>query len=90
MLADLHDESEAVSAASRMLDAFREPFHLVGHDLHISCSIGIAHAPAHGEDYANLLRRADSAMYQAKQQGRGTLVEYRSNAMPDLPERQAN
>jgi len=42
----------------------------------ISCSIGIAHAPTHGHDYATLLRRADSAMYMAKQQGRGISAEY--------------
>ena len=72
-----------MSAASRMLDAFTEPFQVVGHDVHISCCIGIAHAPSHGDDYAALLRRADSAMYQAKQQGRGTWVEHR-DALPDL------
>lgn len=76
MLTDIADESEAQSAAARMLSAFREPFHLPGHDVFISCSIGVAHAPVHGSDYATLLRRADSAMYMAKRQGRGVSAEY--------------
>ena len=80
MLSDIRDEREAASAAARMLAAFEKPFHLHGHDVTVSCSIGIAHAPLHGDDYPTLLRRADAAMYMAKEQGRGVWMEYCSTA----------
>lgn len=42
----------------------------------LSCSAGIAFAPMDGEDYQTLYRKADSALYQAKQLGKNQLVFY--------------
>ena len=66
------DEVEAVRLAERILRALAEPF---GTDppLHIDCSIGIALADPAGTDGASLLRDADTAMYQAKADGRRRL-----------------
>jgi diguanylate cyclase (GGDEF)-like protein len=62
----------AASAAlgQRILDALTEPFVLSGVAVSIGCSIGIAHAPADGRDRGTLLRLADAALYQAKNEGR--------------------
>ena len=43
------------------------------HELHLSGSIGISLFPTDGEDVQTLLRAADTAMYHAKEKGRGTL-----------------
>jgi diguanylate cyclase (GGDEF)-like protein len=59
--------------ARRLLAAFAEPFELDGHQLFVSLSIGIALAPADGDDPATLMKRADIALYRAKEDGRATL-----------------
>ena len=46
-----------------------------------TCSIGVATAPDHGQDYTTLLRHADAAMYEAKQAGRNITVVYTPAAM---------
>ena len=63
--------SSAQLVASKVLEALRAPFKLDGRDVFISCSIGIASAPHDGDDYPTLLRHADAAMYEAKENGRG-------------------
>jgi diguanylate cyclase (GGDEF)-like protein/PAS domain S-box-containing protein len=47
-----------------------------GHELVISPSMGAAHFPQHDTDAAGLLRKADSAMYAAKAQGKNRLQIY--------------
>lgn len=56
--------------AQRILDVFQEPFVFDGHQLKITTSIGIAVYPDDGKDIELLLKNADSAMYQAKEEGR--------------------
>lgn len=52
--------------ASKISQAFDEPFELDGHILYIRPSIGVAHYPEHGTDEHQLLRHADDAMYRMK------------------------
>jgi diguanylate cyclase (GGDEF)-like protein len=54
----------------RILDALTAPFEIGGVAVSIGCSIGIAHAPQDGTDRSTLLRLADTALYQAKNEGR--------------------
>ena len=68
---DLEAPQDATRLAARVLSALATPFAIDGETVPISASLGIAVAPAHGTDYATLLRRADAAMYRAKAQGRG-------------------
>ena len=48
----------------------------------ISCSLGLAIFPEHGEDPATLLLRADQAMYAAKRAGRNRWVIYAAASAP--------
>ena len=63
--------------AQRILGAFQEPFVFGGHRLQVTTSIGIAVYPEDGTDMENLLKNADSAMYSAKEQGRGIYKCYK-------------
>jgi predicted signal transduction protein with EAL and GGDEF domain len=57
--------------ASRIIDTLVEPFDIFGHQVVIGTSIGIAMAPADGNEPDQLLRNADMALYRAKAEGRG-------------------
>jgi len=57
--------------ASRILCRLRAPFRIGLIEIYSGCSIGIALAPEHGNDRENLIRNADTAMYTAKESGRG-------------------
>ena len=55
-----------------IFNAIREPFDCFGHQLSTDASIGVALAPEHGVDLAQILKNADMAMYAAKSAGRRT------------------
>ncbi|HJV87384.1 MAG TPA: EAL domain-containing protein [Noviherbaspirillum sp.] len=65
------DASDVAVVARKALDVLAEPYHWGGHDLHVSGSIGISVYPDDGNDVATLMRAADTAMYYAKEKGRG-------------------
>jgi diguanylate cyclase (GGDEF)-like protein len=65
LLADC-EQSRAVEVASRLRGSLADPLTLEGIALHTAVSIGIALYPDHGSDVSLLLRRADMAMYKAK------------------------
>lgn len=54
----------------RILHALTEPFDIMGVQTTIGCSIGIALAPQDGADRETLMRLADTALYQSKNEGR--------------------
>ena len=64
------DAAGAAHLAGKLLEAALEPFHIEGHELTVTPSIGIAMFPQDGADLDAMSRSADSAMYRAKQAGR--------------------
>jgi diguanylate cyclase (GGDEF)-like protein/PAS domain S-box-containing protein len=72
--------ANASRLAQRILDVFREPLVFDGHQLNITTSIGIAVYPEDGKDIEILLKNADTAMYQAKEQGRDMYRFYGGDA----------
>jgi diguanylate cyclase (GGDEF)-like protein/PAS domain S-box-containing protein len=71
---DLCDEAEAVGIGARIQNMVTTPFVLDGRDHYVTVSAGIAIADTPGPSAAELLRDADSAMYQAKDAGRSRSV----------------
>ncbi|OWY39996.1 hypothetical protein CEK28_04455 [Xenophilus sp. AP218F] len=65
-----------IDIASKIAGVCAQPFHLEGLDMTISCSIGICLYPRDGLDAETLLRNADTAMYQAKSEGKGCFRFY--------------
>lgn len=67
--ADLDASDEALVATRRIMDSFEQPFHVGEKTFTITLSAGVATFPDDGEDIAELLERADEAMYRAKEAG---------------------
>ena len=68
---DAPDQREnAIELAVSSLELVARPFRLEGQDVSIGTSIGIALAPANGMDAAELLKKADLALYRVKSEGR--------------------
>ncbi|NUO77110.1 MAG: EAL domain-containing protein [Lysobacter sp.] len=72
---DTPEDAEAI--ARRLLRAFEAPLDFdERHDVSISPSIGISLYPDHAQVPTDLLKHADTAMYQAKAAGRRTYMRY--------------
>jgi diguanylate cyclase (GGDEF)-like protein len=82
VLEDVEDPGEAVLVAERITDELRRPFGLEGRELYTTASIGISWGKARTKSAEDLLRDADTAMYQAKRNG----SDYREFD-PDMYER---
>jgi len=74
MATNLHSKDEATIVAKKIADALAKPFLLEGSDIYITGSMGIALYPEDGSEYDVLLRKADIAMYRAKESGRNRFV----------------
>jgi diguanylate cyclase (GGDEF)-like protein len=64
------DAEELAKVAEAALAELRAPFDIAGSVVHVGGSIGIAVCPTQGADRTELLRKADIAMYRAKEGGR--------------------
>ena len=72
LLEDTAGTSEAIRVAQRIAEDLREPFTVDDFQVSLSTSIGITLGTAHAnDDPERMLRKADSAMYRAKEQGPG-------------------
>ena len=76
LLSEIREETDAASVARRIINAVNQPFDVDGSSITIGASIGIATFPRDGSDYQNVLKSADMAMYQAKEEGKGTYRYY--------------
>jgi diguanylate cyclase (GGDEF)-like protein len=72
MIEDLPTVQAAAEVAEQLRQALERPFDCEHNELFVSGSIGIACFPEDGNDAATLLKNADAAMHQAKQEGRNT------------------
>ncbi len=72
--------SDAVTIAEKIRINIKEPYNIDGHTINISCSIGIAVYPDHGETELTLMKHADEAMYRAKNQGRDNVTVFETEA----------
>ena len=72
LLSEEENSEDASVIARRMLRAVAEAHFIDEHDLHITCSVGISLYPDDGVNAETLIKNADTAMYQAKENGRQT------------------
>jgi diguanylate cyclase (GGDEF)-like protein len=71
LLPDLPDDAVAITIAERVLEELQSPVTVEGLALDVAGSVGIAIFPSQSQDAESLLRRADVAMYAAKEAGGG-------------------
>lgn len=76
VLEGLDDSRAATARAQSILRALADPFVYKGRELYTGASIGIALYPKDGDETDDLLKHADSAMYQAKEAGRNNVQFY--------------
>ncbi|WP_373991558.1 EAL domain-containing protein [Duganella sp. BuS-21] len=70
LLEDIENQFGASQVAEKLVQMFEEPFMVAGHELFVTCSVGISLFPDDASDLNMLIRNADVAMYQAKARGR--------------------
>jgi diguanylate cyclase (GGDEF)-like protein len=83
VLLALSDAAAAEATARRMLHVVAQPCALEGATFTLTCSIGIALAPAHGKCGDELARHAEAAMRAVKQSGRANVRLYQQRAETD-------
>ena len=70
LLSEVQLSEDTAITAKRILQAVAAPHSVGQHDLHVTASIGVSVYPEDGLDTDTLLKNADTAMYQAKENGR--------------------
>lgn len=72
LLSEIREPTDAATVSQRIIEAVSEPFDINGAKINIGASVGIAIFPRDGSDYQTILKSADMAMYQAKEEGKNT------------------
>jgi diguanylate cyclase (GGDEF)-like protein/PAS domain S-box-containing protein len=75
-LGNLRDVEGAETVARKVLQALTAPYQIETHELQITTSIGISIYPEDGSELDELLKKADQALYRAKEQGRSCYRKY--------------
>lgn len=78
LLPDLARIHDAAKVGTRILEALARPFEVSGHELCVPASIGIAGYPTDHNQADELVRRAETASFCARQSGNGALKFYSS------------
>ena len=89
LLWEVKHAKDAAIAAEKILQALREPHLIDQHELHITGSIGIVTYPDDGTDAETLMKKADFAMYHAKETGRDSYQFFKSEMNVQAIERQS-
>ncbi len=89
LLSEVQHSEDAAIAASRMLMAVAEPHSVDEHELHVTTSIGVSIYPDDGLDPETLIKNADTAMYQAKENGRQSYQYFKPAMNARAVERQS-
>jgi len=76
LLTEVAGIEDIANVAQKILEIARKPFILDNHEVRITTSIGISDYPDDGEDIEILVKYADTAMYQAKRNGRNNYLRY--------------
>ncbi|MGB8540584.1 MAG: diguanylate cyclase [Candidatus Acidiferrales bacterium] len=80
---------DAATCAAKIIFALDAPHMIGGHSLHIGTSIGISIYPTDGRDFETLIKSADTAMYRAKENGRGHFQFFQPEMNSKIAEQQS-
>jgi diguanylate cyclase (GGDEF)-like protein len=76
LLRDIKEVSDATNIAERIITILKEPFHLMHHELYVSITIGIAVGTHEYQQPEEIVRDADTAMYNAKVRGKACYLVF--------------
>ena len=82
-----NEKTEATAIAEKYLSVIQSPFQIGRHTIKVGASIGISFYPDDGEDLSSLLKHADSAMYQAKYNGKNSVCLFTPELAAKVKER---
>jgi diguanylate cyclase (GGDEF)-like protein/PAS domain S-box-containing protein len=88
VLGNVTDSDAITTVTEKILEALAPTFNIEGKELSTSSSIGIAVFPDDGRDIDTLLKRADTAMYHAKEAGRNAYSFFTEQMNLDAVEHQ--
>ena len=86
LLPRVNDTEEVTLVAYRILQALEDAFHLQGHELYVTASLGIALLDNNSPDAETLIQHADAALYYAKDKGRNNYQFYSVSLSAKNPE----
>ncbi|MBX9257911.1 EAL domain-containing protein [Desmonostoc muscorum CCALA 125] len=86
LLPRVNNIEEVTQVAQRILQTLEDAFHLQGHELYISASLGIALLDRNSPDAETLIQHADTALYHAKDKGRNNYQFYSASLSAKNPE----
>lgn len=89
LLSEMEQSEDAAITARRLLQAVGNTHFINQHDLHVTTSIGVSVYPDDGLDAETLIKNADTAMYQAKENGRQSFEFFKSSMNERAVERQS-
>ncbi len=76
VIVDRTEPQGVIVLAHKLMSTFIPPFLIKDRELHVTMSMGISIYPQDGKDNATLIKNADTAMYQAKEEGRNNYAFY--------------
>lgn len=74
MLKDLQDDQATTTIVKRILKNFETPISVLGKEIMLTCSIGVANYPENGDSPEELIKNADDALYNVKDGGKNDYV----------------
>jgi len=78
LIPDVREPGDLAIVAQHLIEVLSQPFTVSGTETYVAASVGTAIFPGDGASTDELLRNADTAMYRAKEQGRGTHVFFKA------------
>ena len=89
LLRELQHPEDAATTAKRLLDAVAGVHLIDEHEIHVTTSIGLSIYPSDAKDAESLIRKADTAMYHAKKNGRHIYRFFKPEMIIEPVERQS-
>lgn len=78
LLPSISEAEHAEIVGNSILKALVNPYNIKGNELHISASIGVSVFPNDADDVSTLMKNSDTAMYNAKENGRNNCQRFKS------------
>jgi diguanylate cyclase len=89
LLRSLAQVEDAIQVARKVIEVVSQPVRSHGHEMHVTCSLGISIFPHHGESAEALITSADVAMYHVKKSRRNDFELFTADMKQFFPKRLA-